>query len=212
VFPEAVAVKVVIPDVPPRLSVPVAKFTSVPAPPKLVATVNEFVFDNEIVVEIFGMENVPVNVCGFVVKLQLPPTPGVNVPLFVIPPRNSTVELMELFHVPPLAIVTSPPNTLEPVAEEKIKLPLVPPPTVVVPETVKGKPAAVKVVPFPIDRFVEIPRVAPVVKEDVPANDRFPLTTAEAVFVAVAEPLSDKFPVILVIAPKVSAPPDRVKS
>ena len=69
VLPEAVAVSVVIPEVPPKLRVPVARLTSEPAPAKSVATVNEFVFESAIEVVILGMENVPVNVWVFVLNV-----------------------------------------------------------------------------------------------------------------------------------------------
>ena len=50
-----------------------------------------------------------------------------------MPPLNVTGEFPELFQVAPVATVTSPVNIFVPVAEEIIKLPFVPPPTVVVP-------------------------------------------------------------------------------
>ena len=69
VLPEAEAVKVVIPEVPPRLSVPVARLTREPAPAKSVATVNEFVFESAIEVVMEGIMNVPVRVCEFVLNV-----------------------------------------------------------------------------------------------------------------------------------------------
>ena len=47
-------------------------------------------------------------------------------------------EFPELFQVPPALIVTKPVKVLVPVAEDMVKVPLVPPPTVVVPVTVKA--------------------------------------------------------------------------
>ena len=62
---------------------------------------------------------------------------NVPVALFVIPFLSSIAELPELFHVAPLATVTKPVNNLAPVAEDITRLPLVPPPTVGAPVTVK---------------------------------------------------------------------------
>ena len=62
-------------------------------------------------------------------------------------PPKLTISLAELFQVAPAAIVTSPVKVLAPVALLMTKLPVDPPPTVVVPVTVRSKPAAVKVVP-----------------------------------------------------------------
>ena len=111
--------------------------------------------------------------------------------MLVIPPLNSTGELPELFQVLPAAVVTEPVNSLAPVAELITRLPLVPPPTVVVPVTVKANPAVVNVVPLPIERL--------------------PPTVKSAPVVAVAVPLKDRFPATVVIAPNVSAPPLKVK-
>ena len=56
----------------------------------------------------------------------------------------------ELFHVPPDAMVRSPPNVLVPAVEvEKIKLPAI----VVVPVTVKLYPITVNEVPLPMDKL-----------------------------------------------------------
>jgi len=62
-----------------------------------------------------------------------------KVPLFVIPPLNVTGEFAAvLVQVPPVLIVTKPVNIFVPVALDIIKLPLAPPPTVVVPVTVNA--------------------------------------------------------------------------
>src|SRR6266700_2130729 len=99
----------------------------------------------------------------------------VSVPLLVIPPLKVTGELPELFHVPPVATVTRPVKILAPVADEMVRVPLVPPPTVVVPVTVRAKPPAVKVVPSPTLRLPLIVRPTTVVTETVPLKVRLPL-------------------------------------
>ena len=59
----------------------------------------------------------------------------------VIPPLNVTGELAEVFvQIAPEAIVTRPVNIFVPVADVILSVPLVPPPNVVVPETVKLNP------------------------------------------------------------------------
>ena len=163
-----------------------------PTPAKLVATVRVFVLVRAIAVVILGIDSVPVRTWALVVK-ECEPEPAVNVPveLFVMPPLNSTSEFPELFHVAPLAIVTKPVNILAPVAEEIVRPPLDPPPTAVVPVIVVAYPAIVNVVPLPMTRLPETESPAPVV--------------------AVALPLNVKFPATVVIAPNVSAPPERVK-
>ena len=91
------------------------------------------------------------------------PEPAVKVPvLLVIPPRKVTGEFPELFHVDPLAAVIKPVKILVPVAEDITKLPLAPPPTAVVPVTVKLNPAAVKVLPLPTDKLPPIMVAIPV--------------------------------------------------
>ena len=84
-------------------------------------------------------------------------------------------ELPELFQVPPALIVTKPVNILVPVAEDMVKLPLVPPPTVVVPVTVNAKAAAVKIVPSPMTRLPLIVKPTTVVTVAVPLSVRLPL-------------------------------------
>ena len=63
------------------------------------------------------------------------PVPAVKVPLLVMPPRNETASLAELFQLPFAFTVTRPLKVLVPVVDEMVKVPLVPPPTVVVPVT-----------------------------------------------------------------------------
>ena len=60
-----------------------------------------------------------------------------KVPPFVIPFLKVAVLLPELFHVAPLFITTGPVNVFVPVADDSVKLPLVPSPTVVVAVTDK---------------------------------------------------------------------------
>jgi hypothetical protein len=139
---------------------------------------------------ILGIINVPLS-AWLLVSNVCTPEPAVKVGLVVIPPLNVMGEFPELFQVPPALIVTKPVKILVPVAEEMVKLPVVPAPTVVVPDTVKAKPAAVKVVPSPIERLPPIVRFA--------------------ALVAVAVPLNVKFLVTVVIVPNVSAPPLRVR-
>ena len=61
-----------------------------------------------------------------------------------------------------------PVKVLVPVADDIASVPLVPPPTVVVPVTVNGKPAAVKVLPSAIERLPLIVKFAVVVVVKVP--------------------------------------------
>ena len=96
-----------------------------------------------------------------------------------------------MFQVPFAETVTNPVNNFVPVADEMVKVPLVPPPMVVVPLTVRANPATVKVVPFPI---IRLPTVKP------------------TVVVAVALPLKVKLPVIdVIVVSNVFAPePEKV--
>ena len=80
----------------------------------------------------------------------------------VIPPLNVTSSFPELFQVPTDATVTNPVNIFVPVDEDITKLPLAPPPTVVVPVTVKSNAPAVNVVPLPIDKLPPIMVAIPV--------------------------------------------------
>ncbi len=181
------AVSVVIPTLPVKLilSMPVALLVSPPVPANAVVTVSVLLFVRVTPVAVtLGMKKVPVSACAFVSKVWTP-VPAAKVPLLVIPPRKVMAEFPELFQVPPALIVTDPVNVLAPVAEDIVKLPLVPTPTVVVPVTVNAKPAMVKEVPSPTTRFP-------------------PMVKAAAVF-AVAVPLRVKLPSIVVTLVKVLA-------
>ena len=65
---------------------------------------------------------------------------------------------------------------MAPVADEIVRVPLAPPPTVVAPETVRAKPAALKVVPFPMLRLPPTVKPTTVVAETVPLSAKLPLT------------------------------------
>src|SRR5580704_9813648 len=62
-------------------------------------------------------------------------------------------EFPELFQVPPALIVTRPVNIFAPAAPDTVKFPLVPPPIVVVPVTVRANPPTEKVAPSAIVRL-----------------------------------------------------------
>ena len=149
---DAVAVNVVIPDVPPIFRVALAAWVNPPVPDKAVPTVNVLLLVSVTPVTVtLGIDNVPASACAFVSNVCTP-VPELKVPLLVMPPLNVTGEFAAvLVHVPPAATVTRPTKVLVPVAEVIVRLPLVPPPTVVVPVTVKLKPATVNVVPSPTE-------------------------------------------------------------
>ena len=87
-----------------------------------------------------------------------------------------TVELPELFQLAPFAKVTRP-LKIGVAAELLItRLPLVPPPMVVVLDTNNGKPATVKVVPLPVLKLPPIDSAETVVAEAVPPRVRLPVT------------------------------------
>ena len=103
------------------------------------------------------------------------PFPALKVPLLFIPPLNSTGEFAEvLVHVPPALILTKPVNSFAPVAEDMVKLPLVPAPIVDVPVTVNAKASAVKVVLSPTERFPVIAKPTTVVVDTVPLKVKLP--------------------------------------
>ena len=89
------------------------------------------------------------------------PLPAVKLPFpkRVMPLRKPAGEFPELFQEPPAEIVTRPVKSNEPATLLIIMLPLVPPPTVVVPVTVNGKAPTVNVVPFPMVRLPVVVRV-----------------------------------------------------
>ena len=141
-----------------------------------VATVRVLLFVSVTPVTVtFGMVKVPVSACALVLNVCAP-VPALKVPLLVIPPRNVIGEFAEVLAQVPLAlIVTKPVKSFAPLAEDMVKLPLVPAPTVVVPVTVNANPAAVKVVPSPIARFPVIVNPTTVVVNTVPLRVRVPL-------------------------------------
>ena len=129
----------VIPGTPIKFifSVPVAALVNPPVPARAVATVNMPLFVNVTVVTVtLGIDNVPASACAFVSKVWTP-LPAVKVALLVIPPLKVMAELPELFQMPLALIVTKPVKVLAPVAEDMVKVPLVPLPIVVVPVTVR---------------------------------------------------------------------------
>ena len=81
------------------------------------------------------------------------PLPAMNVPAFVIPPRNVAAEFPVLSHVAPDAIVTDPVKILVPVEDEIKRSPPTPDPMEVIPETIKSESATVKVPALPIERL-----------------------------------------------------------
>ena len=69
-LPTAVAVSVVIREVPPMFKVPVAALANPPDPSRAVATVRVLLFVSVIpVTVIFGIEKVPVSAWAFVLKV-----------------------------------------------------------------------------------------------------------------------------------------------
>ena len=196
VLPTAVAVRAEIPAVPPRFSVPVAAFTKVPVPSSAVLTVSELVLVSEVgeLTVTLGIVKVPVRVCAVAVSKVCTPLPPLNAEVVVIPPRKVTGEFPELFQLAPVLIVTKPAKIFVPVAEVMFRMPLVPPPTVVVPVTVNAKPAALKVVPLPTTKFPPIPRVSTVVVATVPLRVRLPATAVAACKVLLPLPERVKWP------------------
>ena len=147
--------------VPPIFSVPVAPLVNAPVPESAVPTVKAPLFVYVPVTATDGIENVPVIVLPAPLKVWTP-VPALNVPVFeILPGRVKATLAAVLFHVAPASTVTSPLKALVPVAEDKVKIPLVPLPTVVAPVTVKAKAPAVKVAPSPITRLLPIARAPP---------------------------------------------------
>ena len=194
-MPLLVAVSVVMPEVPPILSVALAAWVKPPVPKSAVPTVKVLLLVKVTPVTVtFGIVNVPVSCCALVSKVYTP-VPALKVPLLVMPPRKVTGEFAAvLFQKLPALRVTSPMKVLAPVAEEMVRVPFVPLPTVVVPVTVNAKPAAVNVVPSPMFRL------PPIVK---------PTTVA----VLVAAPLKVKLPVMEVVpvCSVLALPPENVR-
>ena len=207
------AVKVVIPDVPPKFKVAAAACTSPPVPERAVVavmvpllvrlteapvtvrrveTVNTSSFKYEPVKVALGIEIIfkPLRVFVAPVKVCVPVL-AVKVPSFWRFPAKLTAAAAVSFHDAPGLMVTLPVKGFVPVADEMASIPLVPSPIFVAPVTVKLKPAAVKVVPLPIFRSPPMVKLFAVV--------------------AVAVPLSVRLPVIVEIVPNVIGPPDNVR-
>ena len=183
VLPELVAVNVVIPEVPPIVSVAFDAWVKPPVPLSAVLTVRSLLLVRTVgtLTVTLGMTNEPVSAWIALVLNVCTPVPAVKVPEFVIPPRKTTTSFPELFQVPPAFTVTRPSNLLPPGVEEIIKLPLVPPPTVVVPFTIMPKAGIVNDVPSPIDRSPFIVRPITVVVVAVPLKTKSPPITVVAV-------------------------------
>ena len=152
VLPVAEAVNVVIVEVPPRFSVALAPCVNPPLPMSAVSTVKVPLLVSVTPVTVtLGIVNVPVSVWVLMSKVCTP-LPPVKPGVLVIPPQNVTAEFPELFQVAPPLTVTKPVKIFVPVAEEMVNPPLAPPPTLVVPDTVKAF-ATVKVRPSPMLRL-----------------------------------------------------------
>lgn len=172
VLPTAVALSVLIVEMPPISRSAFAACVSVPVPVKALPTASELLLVRLTPVTVkLGMAKVPVRVWAFESNVCTP-DPEMNVPLLTILPWKVTGEFPELFHVAPDAIVTRPLNVLSPTALLTIKDPLVPPPTVVDPTTDSGLPVTVKDVPLPITRFRPMVSGPTVEVEDVPPRVR----------------------------------------
>ena len=103
------------------------------------------------------------------------PVLEVKVPILVIPPLKVGVMAALSDQEPPEFIVTNPVKVLTGlVALEKIRVPEVPPPIIVVPVTVKECPAFVNVVPSPIFKFPPIVNPTTVAVVAVPEVVKFP--------------------------------------
>ena len=108
----------------------------------------------------------PVMFCAAPLKLKVPllcvkvplfvqfpatlfiPDPAMKLPLLVTPPLRVTSPFPELLQVAPAAVVTKPVNVFVPVDDVMVKLPVAPPPTVVVPVTLKLKAPTDKSAPL----------------------------------------------------------------
>ena len=188
VLESTVAVRVVMPEVPPMFkTAPLPWVSPPPVPLKAVATVKVVLLVRVTPVTVtLGIEIavVPPIAWLFVLKVYTPDPAVKVVPLWVIPPRNVTAKSPELFHVPPALIVTSPVKSCGiPIFIEKVSVPLFE----VVPLTVRAYPAEVKVVPVPMSRApIVIPTTVVVVA--VPLKVRVPFTVV-VVVVRVLAPL-----------------------
>ena len=182
---------------PPRFRIALVAWVKPPVLLSAVFIVNPLLLVNDTapVTVTLGMESVPNRFWEFVSK-ECTPVPARNVPLLVRPPLKLTNELAVLFvQVAPLEIVTRPSNRFSPVAEDMVSWPLVPPPMLVEPVTVSGKPATVNVVPSPRSRLPEIESPTTVVVDAVPRSVRFcPIEVVPARRVFVPLPESVRLP------------------
>src|SRR5947209_5703842 len=95
-LPLFVAVNVVMPDVPPMLSVALPACVTPPDPERAVPTVNVLLLVTVTPVTVtLGIVNVPFRFWALVSKVCTP-VPALNVPLLVIPPLKVTGELADV--------------------------------------------------------------------------------------------------------------------
>lgn len=128
---------------PPALRVAFVSLTKVEPPTEpvmlpLVVTValfvSVFVPDTAMILK---LKLFPRKVCEFVPNVHVPTVPALNVPLFVIPPRNEFPSPIGLAQLPPGLIVTKPTKVFVPVVDKvSVNLPLIE----VVPFTVIVRP------------------------------------------------------------------------
>ena len=181
-------------------------FTKVPFPARAVLTVSAPVLVREMVVTVtLGIEKVPVRVWMLDSKVCTP-LPPMNVGVLVMPPRKLTVEFIELSQVAPAPIVTNPVKIFVSVAEEKARMPLDPPPTVVVPVTVKLTAPFVNAVPLPTLRLPPTVSPVPVAMDAVSLRVTLPVTLVSALKVAEAELLTIRLAPTFVTPAMVFAP------
>lgn len=121
-----------------------------------------------------GIDVVPLKVFNVPLKVCVPLF-AVRLPLVVKFPAKVTVAAAASYHDAPELMITFPVNALVPVADEIVNVPLVPPPTVVIPVTVNANPAASKVVPSPIFKSPPIVRPTTVAVDAVPLKVRVPV-------------------------------------
>ena len=152
-----VASNVVMEEVPAIFNVALAPCFKTPVPEKAVATVKLFELINVMAVMVMlAIEKVPVRVWLLVEKVWAPVL-AVNVPLLVIPPMNVGVMAAFSVQLAPALIVTKPVNVLDGLeAEVNVMEPLLPLPTVVVPETESVNAPTDKEHPSGIDRFKQV--------------------------------------------------------
>ena len=187
-----VAVNVLMPDVPPMLSVALAACVRPPVPDRAVPTVNELLLVNVTPVTVtLGIENVPVNP-WLLVSNVCSPVLAVKVPLFVMPFWNVGVIAALSVQLAPAFMVTKPVKVLLGfVAEEKANVPVAPPPTVVVPPTLSVNAPMVSEVPLPVERVPVIAKLAAVVVVTLPLTVKLPpIAVVPACITSVPLPLN----------------------